>query len=153
MGQRNISIHSCSSSAINCIRFANSDNIASATMSGQMMLWDLRDLNKPCHAASLSKKHGACMSLAVHPHRNNLFAAGSGNGTIGIWDIRSNKVDEDESFNLFAGHTQRTLVNDLKFLTNNSKALNGRMYRSMHGSQILLWFKRKSIQLQVLTFM
>ena len=94
-------------------------------MSGQLMLWDLRDLNRPCHAATLPKEHGSCMSLAVHPHRNNLFAAGTENGTIAIWDIRANKVHENECFNLFAGHCENTLVNDIKFLTNNSNSMNG----------------------------
>merc|ERR1719445_613053 len=72
--QKSITSQSCSSSAINCIRFANSDTIASVSMSGQLMLWDLRDLNNVCYATSLPPKHGSLMSLAVHPHRNHIFS-------------------------------------------------------------------------------
>jgi len=126
--QKSINSQSCSSSAINCIRFANSDQIASATMSGQLMLWDLRDLNKPCHATTLPRKHGSLMSLAVHPHRNNLFATGTEYGSIAIWDIRgtnTKKINGDDSYKLFSGHCKHTLVNDIKFLTNNSNSMNG----------------------------
>eukprot|EP01083_Nonionella_stella_P115416 342153_1 len=128
--QKSISSQSCSSSAINCIRFANSDTIASVSMSGQLMLWDLRDLNNVCYATTLPRKHGSLISLAVHPHRNHIYSTGTEYGTVAVWDIRGtnqnwNKTQEEQSYRLFAGHCKHTLVNDVQFLTNNANTMNG----------------------------
>ena len=90
-------------------------------MSGQLMLWDRRDLKKVKYAASLPRKHGALISLSVHPHRNHIFATGTETGTVAIWDIRNrsnNNNNNDKEYRLFAGHSEFTLINDIKFIGN-----------------------------------
>merc|ERR1719445_2646479 len=117
--QRTPNSQICSSSAINCIRFANSNTIASVSMSGQLILWDLRegklrmDADKEWSHTTLPKKHGALISLAVHPHRNHIFATGTESGAIAVWDIEN----RDRPFRLFEDqHVKGTLVNDVQFL-------------------------------------
>ena len=91
-------------------------------MSGQLILWDLRegklriDKDKEWSHTTLPKKHGALISLAVHPHRNHIFATGTESGAIAVWDIEN----RDRPYRLFEGqHEEGTLVNDVQFLNKN----------------------------------
>ena len=108
---------SCSSSVINCIGFANSDTIVSVSMSGQILLWDLRDLKKVVYATSLPRKYGSLMSLSVHPHRNHISATGTETGNV-MTDIRNRSNNQQKSYKLFAGHCKDTVINDIKFIGN-----------------------------------
>jgi len=132
--QKSIASQCCSPSAINCIQFANNDTIASVSMSGQLMLWDTRDLRTVSYATTLPRKHGALMTLAVHPFRNHIFATGTEYGTVAIWDIRggnskksnNNRVHQQRNpYKILHAHDKDTLVNDIKFLTNNANTING----------------------------
>lgn len=91
-------------------------------MSGQLILWDLRegklriDKDKEWSHTTLPKKHGALISLAVHPHRNHIFATGTESGAIAVWDIEN----KERPYRLFEEqHEEGTLVNDIQFLPKN----------------------------------
>ena len=107
------------------------------SMSGQLMLWDHRDLSSVCFTATLPRKQGALISLSIHPHRNKIFATGTEYGTVAIWDIRGNNNNknkknryngmniDNKSYKLFDGHEENTLINDIKFLTSNTNSMSG----------------------------
>lgn len=78
------------------IKFRGSDSLMSASGDGCVYLWDLHSGQQRAHCADHSAD---VMSIAPHPHDQNIFATGSCDKTVMVWDLRTAK-----SVLCFTGH-------------------------------------------------
>lgn len=116
------SIHRCSSSAIYDIKFCGAHIIVTANMSGQLVIWDIRDLKKACFHTHLPRKYGCLTCLAVHPFRNRMFATGTEDGFVCLWDIR---YSQNNNYGIFEAHKKNTSVNHISYLANSGVICSG----------------------------
>jgi len=95
-----LTAHKVSSSTIYDVLYANNDTIALVTMSGQLLLIDLRQgCARPSVDRCVPRSFGSLRCVSTHPHKNNLFAVGSESGHVMLWDLRKNSSNTNNNNN------------------------------------------------------
>lgn len=85
-------IENADSSTINGLVFLRHTEVISVNSSGQLKTYDLRSSSDaPAQTLSVSGELTSLHSVDRHPGQPHIVATGSGDGVLGIWDLRQEK--------------------------------------------------------------
>lgn len=81
------------SSNITGLQYISSKEVLSINSTGQLKIWDTRNLTseKPQKVLTLSGNACPLLSVDKHPNQPHIVVTGHGDGVIGIWDTRQEK--------------------------------------------------------------
>lgn len=87
-------VESADSSNITGIQFLSPKEVLSINSTGQLKLWDTRQINSEKAQKVLTLSGNACPLLSVdeHPNQPHIVVTGHGDGVVGIWDTRQEKA-------------------------------------------------------------
>lgn len=92
---------------VDCVKFTSGDDLVySADENGIIKRWDL---NTQPGCVTFYGHMKSVRTLDFHPHGNYIFASGSNDTTVRLWDVRKS----DSCFSKFRGHIAN--VNSVKF--------------------------------------
>lgn len=92
---------------VDCVKFTSGDDLVySADENGIIKRWDL---NTQSGCVTFYGHMKSVRTLDFHPHGNYIFASGSNDTTVRLWDVRKS----DSCFSKFRGHIAN--VNSVKF--------------------------------------
>lgn len=92
---------------VDCVKFTSGDDIVySADENGIIKRWDL---NTQPGCVTFYGHMKSVRTLDFHPHGNYIFASGSNDTTVRLWDVRKS----DSCFSKYRGHIAN--VNSVKF--------------------------------------
>ena len=74
---------------VSCVRFLSSMFMISASFDSVILLWDVNSQGK--YVASYHDHSSVVSGLDVAESNGNIFATGSGDTTVKLWDIREKK--------------------------------------------------------------
>jgi len=85
-------LENADNSNITALKFLNSKEFASINTTGQLKIWDMQVMGSPVKTLTLSGNACPLLSLDRHPNQPHILVTGHGDGVIGIWDVRQDKM-------------------------------------------------------------